>query len=130
MTVTGMNHFTILARDLDETRAFYRDVVGLAEGWRPDLGFPGLWFYVGKQWVLHVVGGRGVPEPPAGVIDHMAFSATGLADTIRRLDAHGVKYRVFRQVETKVWQIFFNDPNGAKVELDFAPEETPPPGVA
>jgi hypothetical protein len=25
-----------------------------------------------------------------------------------------------------VWQVFFNDPNGAKVELDFAKEEAAP----
>ncbi len=47
MAVTGMNHFTIIARDLEETRRFYSDVIGLAEGFRPDLGFPGAWFYVG-----------------------------------------------------------------------------------
>jgi catechol 2,3-dioxygenase-like lactoylglutathione lyase family enzyme len=124
MRVTGMNHFTILAKDIEETRAFYRDVVGLQEGYRPDLGFPGIWFYVGEQWVLHVVAGRKLPNPPAGVIDHMAFSATGLDATLAKLKSHGIAYRLFQQVETKVWQVFFDDPNGAKVELDFAPEES------
>jgi len=123
MRITGMNHFTILAKDLDQTRHFYRDIVGLAEGDRPDLGFPGAWFYVGAQWVLHVVAGRKLPEPPAGVIDHMAFSAEGLDEALARLEANGIAYRLSRQPGTKVWQIFFNDPNGAKVELDFAPTE-------
>ncbi len=123
MAVTGMNHFTIIARDLEETRRFYSDVIGLAEGFRPDLGFPGAWFYVGEQWVLHVVAGRAVPEPPAGVIDHMAFSATGLAATQTKLKALGLPHRLIRQPETLVWQIFLTDPNGAKVELDFAPDE-------
>ncbi len=125
MNVVGMNHFTILARDIEETRDFYTRVLGLREGYRPDLGFPGIWFYVGEQWVLHVVAGRGVPEPPAGVIDHMAFSATGLGATLARLKAEGIVYRLSRQTGTRVWQIFFNDPNGAKVELDFDPEENP-----
>lgn len=125
MAITGMNHFTIIAHDLEETRRFYRDVIGLAEGFRPDLGFPGAWFYVGEQWVLHVVAGRTVPEPPAGVIDHMAFSATGLAATQAKLEAHGLAHRLIRQPETLVWQIFLTDPNGAKVELDFAPDEAP-----
>lgn len=125
MNVTGMNHFTILARDIEETRDFYTRVIGLKEGYRPDLGFPGIWFYVGDQWVLHVVAGRRVPEPPAGVIDHMAFSATGLEAALARLKAEGIVYRISRQAGTRVWQIFFDDPNGAKVELDFAPEENP-----
>ena len=33
-----MNHFTVLAKDLAETRAFYVEVLGLAEGPRPPLG--------------------------------------------------------------------------------------------
>ena len=123
MNVTGMNHFTILARDIEETRRFYTSILGLKEGYRPELGFPGIWFYVGEQWVLHVVAGRKMPSPPAGVIDHMAFSATGLSVTVERLKANAIDYRLSRQVGTNVWQIFFNDPNGAKVELDFDPSE-------
>ena len=125
MAVTGMNHFTIIARDLEETRRFYSDTIGLAESFRPDLGFPGAWFYVGDQWVLHVVAGRDVPDPPAGVIDHMAFSATGLAAMQKKLKAHGIEHRLIRQPGTRVQQIFLHDPNGAKVELDFAPDEAP-----
>jgi catechol 2,3-dioxygenase-like lactoylglutathione lyase family enzyme len=125
MNVTGMNHFTILSRDIDETRRFYTEILGFKEGYRPDLGFPGIWFYVGKQWVLHVVAGRKMPEPPAGVIDHMAFSATGIDATLARLKKHGIEYRLSRQVGTDVWQIFFFDPNGAKVELDFDPADAP-----
>jgi hypothetical protein len=70
-----------------------------------------------------VVAGRKMPDPPAGVIDHMAFSATGLAATVERLKANGIDYRLSRQTGTNVWQIFFNDPNGAKVEVDFDPSE-------
>lgn len=126
MKLTGMNHFTILARDIEETRRFYTDILGLKEGYRPDMGFPGIWFYVGEQWVLHVVAGRKMPSPPAGVIDHMAFSATGLGATLEKLKENGIAYRLSRQVGTRVWQIFFDDPNGAKVELDFDPEEVAP----
>jgi len=125
MNVTGMNHFTILAHDIEETRSFYTKILGLKEGYRPDMGFPGIWFYVGEQWVLHVVVGRKMPSPPAGVIDHMAFSATDINATIARLKENNIAYRMFQQAGTKVWQIFFDDPNGAKVELDFDPKEMP-----
>ena len=46
-----------------------------------------------------------------------------LDEALARLEANGIAYRLSRQPGTKVWQIFFNDPNGAKVELDFAPTE-------
>ena len=126
MAVTAMNHFTVLTDDVEATVCFYRDVVGLAEGPRPPLGFPGAWLYAGNQAVLHVVGGRQRSELRAGVIDHMAFSASGLRDAIATLDANGVAYQCRQQVGSGVWQVFFHDPNGAKVELDFAPDEPAP----
>ena len=126
MAVTAMNHFTVLSDDVEATVRFYRDVVGLAEGWRPPLGFPGAWLYTGNQAVPHVVGGRQRSELRAGVIDHMAFSASGLRDAIATLDANGVVYQCRQQVGSGVWQVFFHDPSGAKVELDFAPEEPAP----
>ena len=126
MAVTAMNHFTVLTDDVGVTVAFYRDLLGLAEGPRPPLGFPGAWLYTGNQAVLHVVGGRQRSELRAGVIDHIAFSASGLRDAIATLDAKGIAYQCRQQVGSGVWQVFFHDPSGAKVELDFAPEEPAP----
>ena len=126
MAVTAMNHFTVLTDDVEATVRFYRDVVGLAQGPRPPLGFPGAWLYTGNQAVLHVVGGRQRSELRAGVIDHMAFSAIGLAAAVATLDAKGIAYQCRQQVGSGVWQVFFHDPSGAKVELDFAPEEPAP----
>lgn len=126
MTIAGMNHFTILTDDVPRTVQFYGDLLGLTDGPRPPLGFPGAWLYAGSQAVLHVVGGRPRDELKAGVIDHMAFSAMGLASTLAALDAKRVEYRCRQQTGSGVWQVFFHDPNGAKVELDFAPEEPAP----
>jgi catechol 2,3-dioxygenase-like lactoylglutathione lyase family enzyme len=126
MAITGMNHFTVLTDDVGATVAFYRDLLELVEGPRPSLGFPGAWLYAGRQAVLHVVGGRARSELRAGAIDHMAFSATGLAAAIAALDAKGIAYQCRQQVGSGVWQVFLHDPNGAKVELDFAPEEPAP----
>jgi hypothetical protein len=56
----------------------------------------------------------------------MAFTATGLKDHLARLDAAHVKYIVRRQRGSDTWQVFFDDPNGAKVELDFDPAEAGP----
>ena len=41
MPAMSLNHYTINARDLDATKNFYTDVVGLAVGDRPPLAFPG-----------------------------------------------------------------------------------------
>jgi catechol 2,3-dioxygenase-like lactoylglutathione lyase family enzyme len=128
MAVVGMNHFTVLTDDLERTRRFYSDLLGLTEGHRPDLGFPGAWLYCGDQAVLHVIAGRPLPDPPAGVLDHMAFSATDLPATVATLDRHGVRYDLRRQRDATTWQLFFFDPSGARVELDFDGSEPAPPG--
>jgi hypothetical protein len=103
---------------------FYRDLLGLTDGARPALDFPGAWLYAGGEPVLHVIGGRRRDELRSGVIDHMAFSATGLADTLARLAAHDVQHTCRKQAGSGVWQVFFFDPTGARVELDFAAGET------
>jgi catechol 2,3-dioxygenase-like lactoylglutathione lyase family enzyme len=124
MPVTEMNHFTVLTDDLERTRAFYVGLLGLHEGPRPPLGFPGAWLYAGERPVLHVIAGRALPEQRRGVLDHMAFSAKDLPGITGKLEAAGIAYDLRQQPESKVWQLFLLDPNGAKVELDFEPGET------
>jgi catechol 2,3-dioxygenase-like lactoylglutathione lyase family enzyme len=126
MAIVGMNHFTVLASDLDATLHFYCDLLGLRNGPRPPFKFPGAWLYSGDTAVLHVVTGRPLPQPPAGVIDHMAFTGAGLADTVARLRQHGVPYDLRQLPGGGLWQLFFQDPDGAKVELDFDASEPAP----
>jgi catechol 2,3-dioxygenase-like lactoylglutathione lyase family enzyme len=123
--IHGMNHFTILAEDRETTLDFYCGLLGLQEGPRPDLGFPGAWLHAGgKQAVLHIVFGQTLPAPRAGVIDHIAFTASGLAAVKGRLDERGLKYELGRQAGSGIWQLFAFDPNGARVELDFDAAES------
>lgn len=126
MPATAMNHFTILTDQLDETVNFYRDLLDLEPGDRPPFKFPGAWLYSNGQAILHVIAGRDLPEERAGVIDHMAFSATGLVDTVEKLKSRGIEYDLRRVTESTPWQLFFFDPCGAKVELDFDPSEPVP----
>jgi len=123
MAVAGMNHFTVLTDDVDETVRFYGELLGLEPGPRPALRFPGAWLYAGGQPILHIVGGRTRSELKPGVIDHMAFSGRDLVATLSALKARAVKYDCRQQVDTGLWQVFFLDPNGAKIELDFAATE-------
>jgi catechol 2,3-dioxygenase-like lactoylglutathione lyase family enzyme len=118
-----MNHFTILTDDVDGTVRFYADLLGLVPGPRPTFNFPGAWLYAGGNPILHVVGGRSKSDLRAGVIDHMAFTGNDLAATLATLKGRGVEFDCRQQVGTGLWQVFFLDPNGAKIELDFAASE-------
>lgn len=124
--IVGMNHFTVIAEDERKTLDFYVHLLGLTVGHRPDLGFPGAWLYAGgPAAVLHVYFDRPVPAQRAGVIDHMAFSATDLRAVKARFDAAGISYELRQQTGAGTWQLFSHDPNGAKVELDFDAAERP-----
>jgi len=122
--IEGMNHFNVLTDDVDKTRAFYVGVLGLTEGDRPPFKFDGAWLYADGRPILHISKAK-LPEPRAGVIDHIAFSAKDLPGTVARLKSHNIVHTVNRQVGTGIWQVFCHDPMGAKVELDFDPAETP-----
>lgn len=129
MAALGMNHFTILTDDLPATLAFYKEHLGLKPGPRPPFAFPGAWLYPegGGEAILHIVAGRSRGELVPGVIDHMAFTGRGLAQAVARLRARGVAYELRKLPAYGTWQLFFHDPNGAKIELDFDASE-PAPG--
>ena len=124
MSIEGMNHFTILTADVETTVDFYREVLGLEAGPRPNFNFPGAWLYAGGAPILHVIGGRPREALKPGVIDHMAFSARGLPSVLATLRARSIEHDCRRQTGSGVWQVFFFDPNGARVELDFAASES------
>ena len=124
MPATSMNHFTVLTDDVDKTVSFYDALLGLRPGPRPDFDFPGAWLYAGDTPILHVVGGRPKSELKAGVIDHMAFTGRDLPATLATLKARDMQYSCRRQVSSGTWQVFFFDPNGARVELDFDRNES------
>ena len=96
MSLQGMNHFTVLSDNLEETRKFYCDLLGFEEGPRPNFRFPGYWLYVGDQPILHVIHREQLNEVRAGVIDHMAFTATDLPGTAAKLEKAGVEYELRR----------------------------------
>ncbi len=130
MPVSGMNHFTILTDDLESTLAFYREFLDLAPGARPPFTFPGAWLYAeggrGRDPILHVVAGKPKKDLVKGVIDHMAFTGQDLAGTVAKLQRRKLPYELRKQVGAGTWQLFFHDPNGAKVEIDFDRAEAAP----
>ena len=123
MPAHAMNHFTILTKDVAATEAFYGEMLGFKTGYRPPISRPGIWLYAGEHPILHVIDPVTMPREPSGVLDHMAFSATGLQETVDKLKKKGMRYDLRQQGETGTWQLFFHDVNGAKVELNFEKDE-------
>ena len=88
MSVTAIEHVLVLSDDIERTRDFYCEVIGLEVGDRPPLEFPGYWLYAGATACVHIAErrpyaahaarlGLEVPErdPGVGPVDHIAFNA-------------------------------------------------------
>jgi catechol 2,3-dioxygenase-like lactoylglutathione lyase family enzyme len=127
MPIARMDHFTILTTDAEKTVAFYNDILGFTSGPRPAFSFPGAWLYNEGKAVLHVVQRPSIPEG-GGVLDHIAFFGTNPSAYVAKLKERGIKHDLRRLPENGhaagVWQLFFFDPSGARVEIDFAASET------
>ena len=127
MPIARMDHFTILTTNAEKTVAFYNDILGFTSGPRPEFSFPGAWLYNDGKAVLHVVQRPSIPDG-GGVLDHIAFFGTDPSAYVARLKERGIKYDLRRLPEPGhaggLWQLFFFDPSGARVEIDFAASET------
>ena len=123
MPLNALHHVTVKTADLEATRDFYRDILGLEVGFRPDLDFPGYWLYCGDVPVVHLVpeGSAigGGPSFDTGPFDHFAFLASDFDGIKAKLDRHGVKYRENHVNRPPIDQLFFPDNNNVMVELNF-----------
>lgn len=125
--IRRMDHFTVVTDQLDDTRAFY-EMLGLKVGPRPDFPVAGLWLYTAGRAVLHLVAVGEMPQLRRGALDHMAFYGEDIAATLALLQAKRIRYRLIRAPRPfSTWQVFFEDPNGVEVEIDFDPQESVPP---
>jgi catechol 2,3-dioxygenase-like lactoylglutathione lyase family enzyme len=125
--IQRMDHFTVVTDRLAETRVFY-ERLGLEVGARPDFGIPGLWLYAGGHPVLHLVQTAEMPALRRGALDHMAYFGADIVATLSVLKQHGIAYRLLRLPRPwSTWQLFFLDPNGAEVEIDFDAGQHVPP---
>jgi catechol 2,3-dioxygenase-like lactoylglutathione lyase family enzyme len=139
MTVGSIEHVLVLSDDIDATRDFYRDVLGLRAGERPALAFPGYWLYTGdgsgaaclhiadrRAYAAHAAGlGLAVPErdPGVGPVDHVAFGAEDYDGLLERLSRMRVA-AVINTVPGGLRQVFVQDPNGVRVEISVRDRET------
>jgi catechol-2,3-dioxygenase len=127
MPVRAFDHYNLRAPRalLDDLCAFYRDVVGLTVGPRPPFRRFGYWLYAGERPVLHLGeadAGETCDAPVSGTFNHASFDCTGKREFEARLSARGIEYRTAHVPLTGHAQLFFRDPAGNGVELQFASE--------
>lgn len=140
MPVTELNHYLLVAKNLEKTRKFYQQVLGLKlASERPDFGFPGYWLKAGGNICVHLAsqapnrirdqfllkkhrkGANG-----SGTVDHIAFLAKKPEQVRRRIQKHKIEMHYRNFPESKLFQIFLKDPDDVTLELNFLGEVIDP----
>lgn len=126
MPVSALHHYTLRCTEseLDALLEFYTKHMGLANGPRPIIPFPGYWLYSQGQPIVHLAAFLDAPaDSHTGPLDHISFRAHGLAQTRAYLSSHGIPYEEAPVPGWPLHQVFVRDPKGLKVELTFSLEE-------
>lgn len=126
MPVSRLDHFTIVSADPVATVNFYTTNLGLSVGPRPAIKIPGYWLYCSGAPVVHILQEANAPEGMSAV-DHIAFWGTDLKGTMADLKSRNVDCELNRLPDggpiRPMWQLFFSDPNGVRIEIAFAADE-------
>jgi catechol 2,3-dioxygenase-like lactoylglutathione lyase family enzyme len=133
MPLLKLEHFLVLADDIDATRDFYC-LLGLRTGFRPPMEFAGYWVYAGDTPCVHIADRSdyerhsrnvGIPvsaaTPGTGPVDHLAFNGGDLEGMLALLRDHGIPFVHHKPAGAPLQQLFLHDPNGVKVEINFFP---------
>jgi len=132
MPLIKLEHYLVLTDNIDATRDFYVEALGMQVGFRPPLGFPGHWVYIGDTPVIHIAEWvtytahskrKGVEvttrASETGPVDHIAFAAQDYDGVLAQLQRLGVAVRINDNPGNIVRQLFLFDPNGIKIEINF-----------
>ena len=122
----SIDHITIIVSDLEVTRRFYVDVLGMHEVARPAFDFPGAWF-ANNTFQIHATlandhsGLSGPGNRDANVVSrgqHFAFRVEDFSAAIEHLKELGVQIAAGPKSRPDgVSQVYFHDPDGYLIEL-------------
>ena len=135
LQVRAIDHVAVISADLEASRHFYQDILGMEPTTRPDFPFPGLWFQAGNTQI-HVTlaskeAGPAGLSPFAGTKPsrghHTAFELHDCAAAVEKLQAAGIAIADGPQYRPDGFQqVYIHDPDGYLVELFSAPPSNQP----
>jgi catechol 2,3-dioxygenase-like lactoylglutathione lyase family enzyme len=114
----GLNHVSVVARDLEASTRFYEEVLGLERVATPDFGFPVQWLQVGGQQV-HLF--ERADDVPASA--HLALQVDDVVVVYERARELGVLDRdtfgyACAELPGGEAQLYLRDPAGNLIEVD------------
>jgi glyoxylase I family protein len=118
VAIEGFHHVGLLVTDVERAASFYEGVLGLRPIPRPDFGFPGRWYELGRGQQLHLMGTAERPGPHREpTFDrHVALLVPDVEEAARQLAAAGIEF-ARGSGRSGQPQLFVRDPDGNLIEL-------------
>ena len=130
--VKTLDHVTLVVKDLERSRQFYVDGLGMRQAERPAFSFDGLWFQAANTQI-HLIreyagsgpAGNLVPESKRGSrTHHFAFEVDDANAVVNRLNELGIPVVDGpKERPDGAIQVFVTDPDGHVVELCSLPKD-------
>ena len=124
--ISSVDHITIIVSDLEQTRRFYVDLLGMSEVPRPDFDFEGKWFESGTSQIHATItsdlaglagwGDRQVKRASRG--HHFAFQVEDAIQAAKFLRENEIEIVAGPQQRPDgPTQVYVNDPDGHVIEF-------------
>lgn len=118
MEILALDHAALNVSNLEISKKFYSDGLGLKEIPRPNFDFEGIWYGLGKDQQLHLIVQKDLPKAERRLNHHFALRVADVAATQKNLEARGIKIALGPNPRPDgVVQIFVIDPDGYVIEL-------------
>ena len=116
--IVSLNHASFIVSNTEASLVFYRDILGLQQVDRPDLGFPGAWLQLGTQQIHLLELNNPDPitgRPVHGGRDrHIALNALSLTPIQEALTKADITYTMSISGRRAM---FFRDFDGNTIEI-------------
>lgn len=120
--LSGFHHVSITVTDLEKSKHFYGNVLGLKEIARPNFQFEGAWYEIGQQQIHLIVHEKAKTFRNSELIDtkdsHIAFRVKDYDQTLKILKENNVPHKENHGTRSGLVQIFCTDPDYHLIELN------------
>lgn len=122
MPLIRLDHANVRTAQLDKMIAWYENILGMKNGWRPGFPFPGAWMYIGDHPMVHLVHTDSDPGAGSEVdlkLEHFAFQAEDEEAFVATLKANDEKFQRSEVLDAGIVQYNVWDPDGNHIHIDF-----------
>jgi|SRR5699024_7249495 len=125
LNIQGIHHISVACLDIERSKNFYGDILGLKEITRPAFDFAGAWYELGMGQQLHLIvvgqsdyirANKDIPTRD----NHIALSTIGKYDEIiAYLKENSVPFYENTKTKSGFVQVFCLDPDQHIIELNI-----------